>query len=233
MSKVAKLYIWDWSNSIWINIMLLLFNAWNCLKWEVSIDSSRGWPRFPSDCQSFSKRRKHGHLMTLTNMVQYGLEYKSNIDTILVIIKLTCHSTGCLCLSPAEVTSGWLDCVPNAIMFCSCHPPSEPLLTESLAMAEASAFYETYFVKSVSYIAFQVGEIFCLESYSGWMTKVSFLLMTSFNEYLNSVGKVKCFLVWSQGNACTQWSQFHYINNFWKKKQKTKTCLHKHIANCK
>ena len=27
-------------------------------------------------------------------------------------------------------------------------------------MAEASSFYETYFVKSVSYIAFQVGEIF-------------------------------------------------------------------------
>ena len=42
----------------------------------------------------------------------------------------------------------------NVLPFDSGHPPSEPILTEMLAMAQANAF------KSVSYIASQMGEIF-------------------------------------------------------------------------
>ena len=123
-----------------------------------------------------------------------------------------------------------------------CHPPSEPLLTENLAMVWGSAFY---LWKINKYIASQVGEIFCFETLLSYYTYLNeyycrkswladqdeFPIMTSCNEYLNSVGKVKYFLIWSQGNGCmhTMITQFHYINNnLWIKK----TCLHKHIANC-
>ena len=47
--------------------------------------------------------------------------------------------------------------------FGSGHSPSEPFLMEILAMAQASAFYQTYFGKFVSYIASQVGEILCFK----------------------------------------------------------------------
>ena len=80
-------YIWSWTNT-----MLLLFNVWNSSgvkmrqgKWEKS-ELMRG--------QSKKLTKQHG----LAQEVQYR-------HKICCYSKSPCHSTGCVCLFPAE-TSG-------------------------------------------------------------------------------------------------------------------------------